>query len=249
MEGPEGVEAMKKENFKLDDDMIRRIEAFAETNKLTKSSAIRLLLARALGDDIETAYIGEVVLRVQNVVRGNVGKLLAKWEKELVTMLSSTLETSRDEVEAQMPPEVTDFERQAVRARAPGQKPGGPAPAMPGRLEPLPQAEPILVPIEEDEGEDDDDAQARMDAEAAEVQRGGLRAEAEALFWENYRTILSELGPEEPTELAATEATGLARDFSQAAIAVGWSPPVWGTPDFETRKAAAFPQGGVRGRR
>ena len=69
---------MKKENFKLDEEMIERIDAFAKKNNLTKSSAIRLLLARALGDDVESAYVSEIVLRIQNVVRGNVGKMLAR---------------------------------------------------------------------------------------------------------------------------------------------------------------------------
>lgn len=239
---------MKKENFKLDDEMIARIAAFAEANKLTKSSAIRLLLARALGDELENAYIAEVVLRVQTLVRGNVGKLLSRWEKELVEMLSRTLETTSEEISAQMPPEVTDTEKLAVRARSPQAR----QPAAPTH----PQSRP--VPVVEGEGEIgppvtfvDPNAPAEPEPAAAPVDdTAELFAEAEALFWENYRTLLSELGPDQSPEEAADEAADLSDQYSQAAIDAGWQVPSWGNQeDFLARKAKAFPAGGVRGRR
>lgn len=233
---------MKKENFKLDDEMIARIEAFAKANNLTKSSAIRLLLARALGAEIEDAYIQEIVNKIQTVVRGNVGKMLARWEKELVTMLSASLEVSAREVAAEVPL-VTEIEREIVRARSPGQRPGAAAPlapATPAAEEPEeefvaegPELEPAVEaePIEEAEEEID------------------LSEEAEAHFWDNYRTMLTEIGEDEATKAVADEAGRLAVRYNPQAVAEGWQPPAWGTEDFEARKRAAFPEGGVRGRR
>lgn len=232
---------MKKENFKLDDDMIARIEQFAQANNLTKSSAIRLLLARALGAEIEDAYISEVVNKIQTVVRGNVGKMLARWEKELVSMLSSTLETSASEVAAEIPP-ATDLERELVRARTPGQRPGAAKP-----IAPAPTPVEVMEPegpglVEEDEDEDAEELEGPEESVDP-------RAEAESHYWENYRTMLAEIGEDSPTQAVADEAARLALRYNPKAVEAGWTPPVWGTADFDVRKARAFPQGGVRGRR
>lgn len=261
---------MKKENFKLDEEMIGRIEAFAAKNNLTKSSAIRLLLARALGDDVENAYVSEIVLRIQNVVRGNVGKMLARWEKELVTMLSQTLELSREELEAQMPPDVTEYEREAVRARSPQPAKPAPAPVVPtpeGYVPAAPAAKPPRAPrpapeapetgtvefIEEDEGENEAEEPVGT-PETGDDARLALLDELEDLFWENYRSVLSEKDEEtgEPVSpgVAAQGALDDLRRFRREDIEkVGWQAPVPGTEDFEARKAKHFPQGGVRGRR
>lgn len=233
---------MKKENFKLDDDMIARIEQFAQANNLTKSSAIRLLLARALGAEIEDAYISEVVNKIQTVVRGNVGKMLARWEKELVSMLSSTLETSASEVAAEIPP-ATDLERELVRARTPGQRPGAAKP-----IAPAPAPVEVMEPegpglVEEDEGLEP------LGVTEEPATNEELLADAESLYWENYRTMLAEIGEDSPTQAVADEAARLALRYNPEAVEAGWTPPVWGTADFDVRKARAFPQGGVRGRR
>lgn len=235
---------MKKENFKLDDDMIARIEQFAQANNLTKSSAIRLLLARALGAEIEDAYISEVVNKIQTVVRGNVGKMLARWQNELVSMLSATLETSAEEITAEIPP-VTDVEREIVRARSPGARPGIAKPIAPDRpkLEVMEPEGPGLV----EEGEEDDEEAVELAEEPVTAEQ--LLAEAESLYWENYRTMLAEIGEDSPTEAVADEAARLALRYNPDAVSAGWKPPVWGTEDFTVRKARAFPQGGVRGRR
>jgi len=244
---------MKKENFKLDDDTIARIEAFAKANNLTKSSAIRLLLARALGQEIEDAYIAEVVNKLQTIVRGNVGKMLARWEKELVTLLSSTLEVSAEEVVAEIPP-VTDIEREIVRARSPGQKPGAAAPLRPApaseREERMVPEGPALEPDEGeegDEGEDDDLEPLGVTEEPAT--KDVEIADAEALYWENYKTMLDEIGATEETKAVADEAGRIVSRYNPEAVAAGWAPPIWGSEDFAARKAKAFPQGGVRGRR
>lgn len=236
---------MKIINLKVEEAMAEQIERFAKDNNLTKSSAARLLLARALGNDLEVAYIAEVVNRIQTVVRGNVGQLLARWQKELVTMLSATLETTTEEITAEVP-SATELEREAVRARAPGQKPGGPAkPLAPARpAQPVEDVE-VLEPIEGDglvELEQDEEAEAAP--EGADLLR-----EAEETYWGNYREMLAEIGADAPTEEVANEAARLVARYQPAAIEAGWKAPVWGSEDFAARKARAFPQGGVRGRR
>lgn len=232
---------MKKENFKLDEEMIERIEVFAKANNLTKSSAIRLLLARALGAELEDAYIHEVVNKLQTVVRANVGQMLARWEKELVTMLSATLETSAEKITAEIPP-VAEIEREIVRARSPGDRPGIARPIAPGRAAPV-EVMTAEGPELQEEALDVDDEDHREEDEGEDPV-----AEAEALFWENYRTMLAEIGEDQPTEAVADEAGRLARRYNPEAVEAGWKPPVWGTPDFDARKARAFPEGGVRGR-
>lgn len=238
---------MKKENFKIDDAMLERIEQFAAANKLTKSSAIRLLLARALGDDVELAYIQELVTRIQNVVRGNVGQLLSRWENELVTMLTKTLEISREEVTAQMPPEVAEYERQETGARTPGGRgPRAPAPARQGVVaapRPAPET-PETGTVEFIEPE----PEADLSPETGDDERlDALERELEELFWENYRALLPEY---ENAADAAQEALQLVLKYREEAVSeTDWQPPEFGTEDWNERKAAAFPAGGVRGRR
>lgn len=232
-------------NLKVEEAMAEQIERFAKDNNLTKSSAARLLLARALGNDLEVAYIAEVVNRIQTVVRGNVGQLLARWQKELVTMLSATLEATTSEITAEVP-SATELEREAVRARAPGQKPGGPAkPLAPARpAQPAEEVE-VLEPIE---GEGLVELEQDEQDEAAPEGTDLLR-EAEETYWGNYREMLAEIGADAPTEEVANEAARLVARYQPAAIEAGWKAPVWGSDDFTARKARAFPQGGVRGRR
>jgi hypothetical protein len=232
---------MKKVDLKLDEDTIATIERFAADNNLTKSSAYRLLLMRAINGEIQDAYIAEIIHRVQTALLGGAGKLVARWKQELTDVLGDALGESV-EVIGDIPP-ISEAEREIISARSPGQKPGPAAP-----LAPAPGLEPEgdeLEPIENEAAEETaaEEAVAPIDTAADE------REDAEKLYWENYQTMLAEIGADEGTKAVADEAGKIVAKYNTEAVAAGWRAPEWGTEDFEARKKAAFPNGGVRGRR
>lgn len=131
---------MRKENFRISEDLRVALHAFAEEHGLPLSSAIRLLLARSLGQDVERAYVEEKIVALRGLLNETIERMLARWRDELEETLQSVI-TRREDAAAARPAPPSEGELAQVRETLRRQ---------PQAVRPAPTPAPVELDIEPD---------------------------------------------------------------------------------------------------
>lgn len=137
---------MRKENFRLTASQRALLLDFASKHSLSMSGAIRLLLARALDENLETAYLDEKIFAMRALLHESTERLVAAWREDFLDLVAKTSDLQKERARPAAPSRGEVDDAAAERLRFLERKDKTPrAPEAPEELE---EEEEIEEPVE-----------------------------------------------------------------------------------------------------